>query len=185
LIVSGLNHSLHSGDGGDSYDQEDPPTKAQQEGWVSEQQRMNYKINEFALDAVMWVDGAAELSALKWAATTATVKGWFTFGNKGYSSFAAFKAANGAAGKGMAWHHIVEQGGSNVANFGASKIHNASNLIKLPHGAGSIHAKVSGYYSSKQAFTGGQTVRQWLSGQSYKQQYNFGIKTMKQFGWKP
>ena len=75
---------MHSG--GD-YDQEDPPTKAQQEGWVSEQQRMNYKINEFALDAVKWVDGAAELSALKWAAATATVKGWFTFGSKGYSSF--------------------------------------------------------------------------------------------------
>lgn len=64
-------------------------------------------------------------------------------------------------------------------------IHNAKNIIKLPHGAGSIHAKISGFYSSKQAFTGGKTVRQWLSTQSYQQQYEFGIKTLKQFGWKP
>jgi hypothetical protein len=58
-------------------------------------------------------------------------------------------------------------------------------LIKLQHGAGSIHARVSGYYSSKQPFTGGQTVRQWLSTQSFQQQYDFGIKILKQFGWTP
>ena len=39
---------------------------------------MNYKINEFALDAVMWVDGAAELSAAKWGATKLFVKGLFS-----------------------------------------------------------------------------------------------------------
>ena len=91
----------------------------------------------------------------------------------------------GSAGEGNAWHHIVEQRGNNISLFGAETIHNTNNLIKLPHGAGSIHAKVSGFYSSKQAFTGGQTVRQWLSTQSYQQQYDFGIKTLKQFGWTP
>lgn len=54
--------------------------------------------------------------------------------------------------------------------------------MKLPHGAGSTHARVSGYYSSIQAFTGGQTVRKWLSSQGYQEQYNFGIKTLKKFG---
>ncbi len=103
----------------------------------------------------------------------------------GYGSFNAFKSAFGSAGKGNAWHHIVEQSGSNVSKFGAESIHNVNNLIKLPHGAGSIHAKVSGFYSSKQAFTGGQTVRQWLGTQSFQQQYDFGIKTLKQFGWTP
>lgn len=29
------------------------------------------------------------------------------------------------------------------------------------------------YYSSKDCFTGGQTVRQWLSTQSYQAQYDF------------
>jgi hypothetical protein len=104
---------------------------------------------------------------------------------KEFSSFNAFKKDYGSAGKGNAWHHIVEQGENNVSRFGTETIHNANNIIKLPHGAGSIHAKVSGYYSSKQAFTGGQTVRQWLSTQSYQQQYDFGIKTLKQFGWTP
>lgn len=54
--------------------------------------------------------------------------------------------------------------------------------MKLPHGAGSTHARVSGYYSSIQAFTGGQTARKWLSSQGYQEQYNFGIKTLKKFG---
>ena len=104
---------------------------------------------------------------------------------QGYKSFKAFKRAMGSAGEGNAWHHIVEQRGNNISLFGAETIHDTNNLIKLPHGAGSIHAKVSGFYSSKQAFTGGQTVRQWLSTQSYQQQYDFGIKTLKQFGWTP
>ncbi len=35
-----------------------------------------------------------------------------------------------------------------MARFGVRKIHNTKNLIRLPNGKGSIHAKVSGYYSS-------------------------------------
>ena len=104
---------------------------------------------------------------------------------KGYSSFAAFKKAEGAAGDGMAWHHIVEQNADNIAKFGAPKIHNTQNLIRLPNGKGSIHAKISGYYSSKQKFTNGLTVRDWIKTQSYETQYKFGIETLKKFGWKP
>ncbi|OAE90434.1 RHS repeat domain-containing protein [Flavobacterium psychrophilum] len=88
---SELNHAMHAG--GD-YDQEDPPTKAQPKPgeFVSPQMEMNYKINEFALDAVMWVDGAAELSALKWGLAKASVKGWFSFGAK--NAMAEGKLAN-------------------------------------------------------------------------------------------
>ena len=103
----------------------------------------------------------------------------------GYATFNSFKQAKGSAGPGKAWHHIVEQTSGNVSKFGAYKIHNTNNLIKLPYGAGSIHAKVSGYYSSIQPFTGGKTVHQWLSTQSYDAQYKFGIETLKKFGWKP
>ena len=53
------------------------------------------------------------------------------FAGKGYESFSAFKKAYGAAGQGMAWHHIVEQNADNIAKFGAEKIHNTKNLIKL------------------------------------------------------
>ena len=64
-------------------------------------------------------------------------------------------------------------------------LQNTNNLIKLEHGAGTIHAAVSGYYSSKQPFTGGVRVRDWLAGKSFQEQYDFGIKTLERFGWKP
>jgi hypothetical protein len=42
---------------------------------------------------------------------------------------------------------------------------------------------INAYYSSsKEAFTNGQTIRDWLTGQSYEDQYRFGIKTLKKFG---
>lgn len=89
----------------------------------------------------------------------------------------------GPVGTGQAWHHIVEQAPGNVAKFGPEAIHNTGNLIKLPNGAGSIHSRISGYYSSIQPFTNGQTVRQWLANQSFQQQYKFGIQTLKSYGW--
>ncbi|WP_146198841.1 hypothetical protein [Pararcticibacter amylolyticus] len=79
-----------------------------------------------------------------------------------FASFYLSKKAMGSAGAGKACH-IVEQTPGNINQFGAQAIHNSENLTKLPHGAGTIHARVSGYYSSIQPFTGNQTVRQWLS----------------------
>jgi RHS repeat-associated protein len=105
--------------------------------------------------------------------------------SQGFPSFAAFKKAMGPAGEGQAWHHIVEQTPGNVAKFGANTIHNTGNMVKLPHGAGMMHNQISGYYSSVRPFTDGQTVRQWLSNQSYQAQYDFGIQTMQKFGWTP
>ena len=93
----------------------------------------------------------------------------FKSSGKGFGTFEAFKKAYGSAGKGQAWHHIVEQTPSNISKFGAEKIHNTNNLIKLPHGKGSIHTKISGYYSSKQPFSDGLTVRDWLKSQSFEQ----------------
>ena len=102
---------------------------------------------------------------------------------QGFNSFSAFKRAMGPAGPGQAWHHIVEQTPGNIVKFGNQSIQNTSNLLRLNHGAGSIHMKVSGYYSSIRPFTNGQTVRQWLSPQSFQAQYDFGIQTLEQFGW--
>lgn len=36
------------------------------------------------------------------------------------------------------------------------------------------------YYSSKQPFTGGGTVRDWLTGQSFADQYSFGMDVLTQ-----
>ena len=59
----------------------------------------------------------------------------------------------------------------------------SNNLIRIPGGKGSLHAKISGYYSSKQPISEGQTVRKWISTKSFEEQYEFGIKTLKKFGW--
>jgi hypothetical protein len=93
----------------------------------------------------------------------------------------------GPAGEGYAWHHIVEQTASNVARFGPDAVHSLDNVVRLPSGAGSIHARLSGFYSSIQpAVTGSttMTVRQWSSTQSFQQQYEFGIKVLQSFGVK-
>jgi len=104
---------------------------------------------------------------------------------QGFRSFYAAKQFLGNAGKGNAWHHIVEQGGTNVQRFGAEAIHNTNNLVRLPHGKGTLHNKISGYYSSKQPFTNGKTVRGWLRNKPFSEQYNFGIQKLKDFGWTP
>jgi hypothetical protein len=98
---------------------------------------------------------------------------------QGFQSFSSFKRAMGPAGDGQHWHHIVEQTPGNVSRFGAQAIHTGQNLVRVAAG---VHQKISAYYSSKQAFTDGQTVRQWLSGQSLEQQRAFGQQVMEKFG---
>ncbi|MGX2951562.1 RHS repeat domain-containing protein, partial [Ursidibacter sp. B-7004-1] len=104
--------------------------------------------------------------------------------SNGFDSFSQFKRVVGSAGKGQAWHHIVEQTPANIAKFGSNKIHNINNLIKLPHGKGTIHSQISGFYSSIRRFTNGQRVRDWLSNKNFDEQFNYGIKKLKDFGWK-
>ncbi|MBZ0088740.1 MAG: hypothetical protein K8H90_00015, partial [Thermoanaerobaculia bacterium] len=73
----------------------------------------------------------------------------------------------------------------NVARFGPERIHNPSNVAPLPHGRGSIHAKLSGFYSSKQPSVTGSpslTVRQWLATKPFSEQYQFGLEAMQRFG---
>jgi hypothetical protein len=104
---------------------------------------------------------------------------------QGYNSFNAFKYAQGDAGVGMAWHHIVGQLNANVTRFGASAIHNTNNLIRLPHGAGSIHSQISAVYSSiRPDITGSTTlrVREWLAKQSFEAQWRFGMDLIRQYG---
>lgn len=122
--------------------------------------------------ASKWVGGFSKIMAAR-------------TGTQSFKSFSAFKRAMGPAGKGKAWHHIVEQNPANIAKFGPEAIHNTGNLMKLPHGAGTIHAKISGHYSSIQGFTGGKTVRQWLNTKSFDFQRNYGLKKLKEFGWTP
>lgn len=71
---------------------------------------------------------------------------------------------------------LTEKKCRQYTRFGAEKIHNTKNVIRLPHGKGSIHAKISGYYSSIYQNTG-MRVRDYVKTLSYEEQYKLGIET--------
>ncbi len=102
--------------------------------------------------------------------------------NIGFNNFNGLKKYMGNAGEGNAWHHIVEQSQIKNSGFEATQIHNVNNIIAIPHGKGTVHAKISGHYNSKQPYTGGKTVREWLRGQSFNEQFEYGMRQLKQYG---
>lgn len=57
-------------------------------------------------------------------------------------------------------------------------IHNTNNIVAIDK---TTHRAISGYYSSKQPFTNGMRVREWLAGQSFDSQYEFGLNVVKMF----
>lgn len=69
-------------------------------------------------------------------------------------------------------------------NFDVLDINKVSNVKATPN---DVHKDISAFYSSKQPFTNEKTVRDWLNGQSYEKQYEFGLdqweKFMKQLGY--
>jgi hypothetical protein len=101
---------------------------------------------------------------------------------EGFRSFDAFKRVYGPAGPGREWHQIVEQTDANVGRFGPQRIHNTDNMVNI----GELqHRRISGHYSSKQPFTGGQTVREWLRSQSFQQQTEYGQRIIRQTTVRP
>lgn len=99
-----------------------------------------------------------------------------------FTSFSALKRHLGSPGIGNHWHHIVEKTPGNLKAFGAEVIHSADNVVAVPADAHIGKNTISAYYSSKDFFTNGQTVRQWLSTQSFQAQRQFGLETLKRFG---
>ena len=98
---------------------------------------------------------------------------------KVFNTFNDAKKFLGSPGQGNQWHHIVEQPQISKSGFSPTQIQNTNNFIAVDN---ATHAKISGYYSSKQAFTGGKTVRDWLAGQSYEKQFEFGMQKQRDFG---
>ena len=74
-------------------------------------------------------------------------------------------------------HHIVEQCQATKSGFSRANIDGASNKVRIPQ---SVHRKISGYYSSKPAEYGGLRVRDWLAGQSFEFQFQYGMKILEQ-----
>jgi hypothetical protein len=102
---------------------------------------------------------------------------------RGFNSFTALKRFLGSPGAGNQWHHIVEQTPGNLKLFGADVIQNTNNIVALPSSVHIGRGSISAYYSSAQRFTNGQTVRQWLSTQTLQEQRQFGVQTLKEFGY--
>ena len=148
------------------------------DGWKYWKYVVGYGVAGGAIGALVgW--GAGALIAKYGVATAATsiTKG----GGARFSSFNALKRSLGSAGSGKQWHHIVEQCQIAKSGFSTYWIQNSNNVINITN---SVHAKISAYYSSIQSFTNGMTFRNWLAGQSFKAQYEWGIKVLRMFGVK-
>jgi hypothetical protein len=94
-----------------------------------------------------------------------------------FESMREFTRYWGSAGDGRSWHHIVEQ--NKLSQFGAEAIHNVQNIVSVPT---SVNRKLNGYYQKKiMEITGdsSKSIREWLSGQSYKEQREFGLKALE------
>jgi len=106
---------------------------------------------------------------------------------KSFNNFDTLKKHMGPAGKTYGrdnqWHHIVEQNQEKYSGFTKQNINKVSNIIAVPtSGKDSVHKKISGLYSSKQPYSQGKRVREWLQGKSYEEQFDFGMKELKKYG---
>jgi len=91
----------------------------------------------------------------------------------GSGAFQAAKADLGSPGPGNVFDHVVEQSQIGRSGFAPEDIHNPFNLDPVD---AAINQAKANYYSSKTLFSGGGTVRDWLTGQSFADQYNFGMR---------
>nr|WP_298793785.1 DUF6443 domain-containing protein [uncultured Allomuricauda sp.] len=101
-----------------------------------------------------------------------------------FKSFNEFKKVFGRAGDDRAWHHIVEQHADNIAKFGQEAIQTTDNIINIPHGKGSLHARVTGHYNSNIPGTSVR-VRDYVKTLTFEQQKAYGLQVLKRFGWTP
>lgn len=97
---------------------------------------------------------------------------------KGFDTFKQLKGEVGSPGQGNEWHHIVEQCQIIKSDFCPQIVQNTNNIVAISK---TTHRAISGYYSSVQPFTNGMIVRNWLAGQSFSNQYEFGINVIKMF----
>jgi hypothetical protein len=70
---------------------------------------------------------------------------------------------------------FVEQSQIARSGFTPEEIDNPFNLDPVPSGINQLKAN---YYSRIRPFTGGVRVRDWLTGQSFADQYDFGMDVL-------
>lgn len=98
-------------------------------------------------------------------------------GGGGYRSFPAAKADLGSPGPGNVFDHVVEQSQAKPtrSGFAVEEINTPFNMNPVSAQTNQIKAN---YYSSKQDFSGNVTVRNWLNGQPFADQYRFGMQIL-------
>ena len=86
----------------------------------------------------------------------------------------------GSAGPGKVLHHIVEQcqGNCTRSAFSSRMINNTSNGVAVPT---AVNQRLVDIYASKiRGLTGTKTLRDWLNVESFKEQYEFDQKLLKE-----
>jgi hypothetical protein len=125
------------------------------------------------VDAALGVATLGLGTRLAAAGRTAAAEGAALF-RRAFDSRSQLLRYLGRAPEGMQWHHIVEQ--SQAAQFGQRPIQSVENIVALPIEA---HQELNAFYSSKQQISVPNTVREWLRGQSFEVQYEFGMEQLK------
>jgi len=90
---------------------------------------------------------------------------------RSYRSFEAFKRAEGVAGEGMQWHHIVEQNPYNKTQFSPELLQSTDNLVSIPT---ELHQQISGWYSRTSVVDPSLRNRDVISRQSFSEQAAIG-----------
>jgi len=142
------------------------------------------RVGAFNIPALTIVVPAASQSSCSrpgfTASTIGTASGFCVAtegGSEGFSSFSAAKRALGSPGEGNVYDHVVEQSQIGRSGFSPEQIHNPDNLNPVPAEVNQLNAN---YYSTKQPFSYPGTVRDWLTGQSFEDQFSFGQNVTQQ-----
>jgi hypothetical protein len=125
------------------------------------------------LDAALGIATFGLSTRLAAAGRTAAAEGATLF-RLAFESRSQLLKYLGQAPEGMQWHHIVEQ--SQAAQFGQRPIQSVENIVAIPIEA---HQRLNAFYSSKRPIYDPNTVREWLRGQSFEAQYEFGMEQLK------
>lgn len=88
---------------------------------------------------------------------------------------------------GIEYHHIVEQVQEEVSEFSSNAINSTANVVPTP---AAVHAEISAFYSTAQTWLDGETVRDWMSTQTFDVQWQEGLEIWKQamtgdITWRP
>ena len=103
---------------------------------------------------------------------------------EGFDSYSAFNKIDlekrfGPAGDGYEYHHIVEQG-PNASSLPADQLQSTSNIVRVPR---LVHEEISGYYTKTQEIEGRMTsLREFLRGKSFSEQYKYGVDALRDVG---